>query len=138
MRTNDENKMYKLYESTNRKKQIVAYILESTKRNPWLFFDEQGPVAGAPVTPDATAAMDPSMASEEPMAGGEDPEKAKKMAELQTALMDLTAEDLINLMQKVVVAQQEAAAGDMGEEGMEDLAQGAAQPPQQQAPTPTV
>lgn len=123
MRTNDENKMYKLYESNNRKKQMIEYIVESTKRNPWLFFDEQGPVAGTPVTPDATAAMDPSIASGEPMAG-EDPEKAKKMEMLQSALMDLTAEELIGLMQKVVVAQQEAAAGPGG--SLEDLTAGEA------------
>ena len=121
MRTNDENKMYKLYESTNRKKQMISYIMESTRRNPWLFFDEQGPVAGTPITPEAPV-MDPTASDP---TDGEDPEKAKKMEMLQTALMDLTAEELIGLMQKVVVAQQEAAAGGEGQ-GLEDLTAGEA------------
>jgi len=110
MRTNDENRMFKLYESTNRKKQMIAYIVESTSRNPWLFFDEQGPVPGA---------TDPTAGA---LAGGEDPEKAQKLEALQGALMDLTAEELIELMQKVVVAQQEAAAVGGAEGGEDPLA----------------
>lgn len=119
MRTNDENKMFKLYESTNRKKQMIAYIVESTSRNPWLFFDEQGPVPGATdPTGGAELGADPTAGA---LAGGEDPEKAQKLEALQGALMDLSAEELIELMQKVVVAQQEAAAaGTGGAEGGED------------------
>jgi hypothetical protein len=118
MRTNDENRMFKLYESTNRKKQMIAYIVESTSRNPWLFFDEQGPVPGAtdPTAGAELGATDPTAGA---LAGGEDPEKAQKLEALQGALMDLTAEELIELMQKVVVAQQEAAAVG-GAEGGED------------------
>lgn len=136
MRTNDENKMYKLYESTNRKKQMISYIMESTRRNPWLFFDEQGPVAGTPITPEAPV-MDPTASDP---TDGEDPEKAKKMEMLQTALMDLTAEELIGLMQKVVVAQQEAAAGGEGQ-GLEDLTAGEASaqsPDMAEVPPPPV
>ena len=118
MRTNDENKMFKLYESTSRKKQMIAYIVESTRRNPWLFFDEQGPVPGATdPTAGAELGADPTAGA---LTGGEDPEKAQKLQALQTALMDLSAEELIELMQKVVVAQQEAAAGGATEGGGED------------------
>lgn len=95
MRTNDENKMYKLYESANRKKQMIGYIVESAERNPWLF-KEAGPVLNTPTNNTDIGAVEP--------------DKAQKLEELKTMLMDFTAEELIELMQKVVVAQQEAAA----------------------------
>lgn len=114
MRTNDEVKMYKLYEERNRKNQMVQFISESIRRSPWLLNE-----GGAPA-PDPTAGMDLAAGGApgpEGAAGGEE----DPLQPIIDQLSEMTSDELLDIIQKIVVAQQEkqaAAEGGAAPEGV--------------------
>lgn len=111
MRTNDETKMYKLYEERNRKSQMIQFISESIRRGPWLLNE-----GGAPaLSPDpAAAGMDPAMVGMDPGAAGgeEDP-----LQPIIDQLSEMSSDELLAIIQKIVVAQQEKQAAMAAEGG---------------------
>lgn len=118
MKTRDEQIMFGLYQQHQEEKirnEMIRFISESIYYNPWLLVGDNMELlteAGAPMADPNVAPVggDPAAGGDLAAGGQEDP-----LQPIIDQLSDLSSDELLDLVQRIVVAQQEKQAAMAGE-----------------------